>query len=100
MNPRYCVGCGVQIVRREGQKGRARRWCTVCRPAGSPPPSRNSTLFRAQTERRRAQRIRTAARAAAYRRVAFAHRDEFDRVFAEELATRLGQARPTVEVDA
>lgn len=37
------------------------------------------------------QRIRTAARAAAWRRVAKAHPDEFEQVFAEELAARLAQ---------
>ena len=88
---RHCRGCGAVIVRKPGQKGRARRWCTVCRPAGAPPPSRNSTAFRAATERARVQRIRTAARAAVYRRVALAHRDEFDQVYAEELAARLAQ---------
>lgn len=70
-------------------KGRPRTVCTECRPPGAPKVSRVLADFR----RKRAERTRalTAARGAAYRRVALAHPVEYKAVLEEERARRLAE---------
>lgn len=84
MSAGTCRACGSSIV--QPHTGRRRQWCHRCRPAGSPPPT--SVLRRVLTERRARERARTAARSAAYRRVARAHPDEYAAALADERAKR------------